>query len=182
MDVACLPSTGANTFCTHTSHDDGANFPTTSPIKLLDLSLSADLSSDEWYLIQFVFIFLFIYLFCHIRGRWKFPGQGLNPRHRSDPSHCSDNPGSLTHCTTRELPAFILLSHLFLRIVRVFWGVFLFLFCLFAFSRAAPAACGSSRARGRMGAVAASLHQSHSNAGSVPHLGPTPQLTATPDP
>ena len=59
---------------------------------------------------------------------------------------------------------------------------FVFLFCLFAFSRAAPAANGGSQARGRIGAVAAGLHQSHSNAGSEPCLKPTPQLVATPDP
>ena len=41
---------------------------------------------------------------------------------------------------------------------------------------------GVSQARGPIGAVAASLRQSHSNAGSEPHLQPTPQLTATPDP
>ena len=36
-------------------------------------------------------------------------------------------------------------------------------FCLF---RAAPAAYGGSQARGLVGAVAAGLHHSHSNAGS----------------
>ena len=36
--------------------------------------------------------------------------------------------------------------------------------------------------RGQMGAVAAGLRQSHSNARSEPGLRPTPQLTATPDP
>ena len=49
-----------------------------------------------------------------------------------------------------------------------------------AISWAAPAAYGSSQARGRIGAVAASLCQSHSNAGSEPRLQPTPQLTAMP--
>ena len=39
------------------------------------------------------------------------------------------------------------------------------LFCLF---RAAPKACGSSQARARIGATAAGLHHSHSNAGSEP--------------
>ena len=34
----------------------------------------------------------------------------------------------------------------------------------------------------KLGDVAASLHHSHSNVGSEPHLQPTPQLTATPDP
>ena len=38
------------------------------------------------------------------------------------------------------------------------------------------------RLGGLIGAVAASLHQSNSNARSEPCLGPTPQLTATPDP
>ena len=63
-----------------------------------------------------------------------------------------------------------------------------FIFCLFlsfvvvvAISWAAPAAYGVSQARGLIGAVAASLRQSHSNAGSEPCLQPTPQLTATPD-
>jgi len=36
-------------------------------------------------------------------GMWKFPGQGMNPSHSSDPSHCHDNIESLTCCTTREL-------------------------------------------------------------------------------
>ena len=55
-------------------------------------------------------------------------------------------------------------------------------FGLFAISRATPVAYGGSQARGLIGAVAAGLHQSHSNVGSEPHLQPTPQLTATPDP
>ena len=32
----------------------------------------------------------------------KFPGQGSNPHHSSDPGCFSDNVGSLTHCATRE--------------------------------------------------------------------------------
>ena len=45
--------------------------------------------------------------------------------------------------------------------------IYLFIFFgLFAFSRAAPKADGSSQARGRIGAAAAGLHQSHSNATS----------------
>ena len=58
---------------------------------------------------------------------------------------------------------------------------FTFFFLFFGFSSAALMAYGGSQARGRIGAVATSLHQSHSNAGSEPHLQPTPQLTATPD-
>ena len=73
--------------------------------------------------------------------------------------------------------------------IIVFFFLF-FVFCLFvvvvvvivAISWAAPAAYGDSQARGRIGAVATGLHQSHSNAGSEPRLQPTPQVTATPDP
>ena len=53
---------------------------------------------------------------------------------------------------------------------------------LFGFSGAAPSAYGGSQARGRIRDVATGLRQSHSNAGSEPHLQPTPQLKATPDP
>ena len=55
-------------------------------------------------------------------------------------------------------------------------------FCLFAFSTAAPTTYGGFQAKGPVGAVATSIHQSHSNAESKPHLQPTPQLMATPDP
>ena len=54
-----------------------------------------------------------------------------------------------------------------------------FFFCLF---RATPVAYGGSQARGLIGAAAAGLRHSHSNAGYELHLQPTPQLTATPDP
>ena len=60
--------------------------------------------------------------------------------------------------------------------------LFIFIFCLFAISWAAPMAYEGSQARGLIGAVAASLRQSHSDVGSEPRLQPTPQLTATPDP
>ena len=46
----------------------------------------------------------------------------------------------------------------------------------------APMAYEGSHARGRIGAVAASLSHSQSNAGSEMCLRPTPQLTAMPDP
>jgi len=42
-------------------------------------------------------------------------------------------------------------------------------------------ACGSSQAKGRIGATPAGLLHSHSNAGSELRLQPTPQLTAAPD-
>ena len=43
------------------------------------------------------------------------------------------------------------------------------LFCFCAFSRAAPVAYAGSQVRGPIGAVAASLHHSRSNAGSLTH-------------
>ena len=61
-------------------------------------------------------------------------------------------------------------------------GIFyLFIYLVFAF-RAKPEAYGSSRARGWIGATGAGLDHSHSNMGSEPHLRPTPQITAMPDP
>ena len=63
-----------------------------------------------------------------------------------------------------------------------YYFIYLFIFLVFLlFLWAAPAAYGGSQARGRIGAVATGLRQSHSNAGSKPRLQPTPQLTATPD-
>ena len=60
--------------------------------------------------------------------------------------------------------------------------LFVHLFGLFAFSRAASAAYGDSQTRGQIGSVADGLHHSHSNAGSEPCLQPIPQLTAMLDP
>ena len=56
------------------------------------------------------------------------------------------------------------------------------LFFIFAFPRATPAACGGSQARGLIRAIASGLCYSHSNARSNPHLRPTPQVMAMPDP
>ena len=79
------------------------------------------------------------------------------------------------HCARMGTPLFILAKFpphiLVLRYCNTLF------FCLF---RAAYRAYGDSQARGHIGAVAASLH--HSNAGSEPHLRPTPQLTETLDP
>ena len=59
--------------------------------------------------------------------------------------------------------------------------IYLFiLFYFFAISWAAPAAYGGSQARGPIGAVAASLRQSHSNARSEPHLRPIPRRILNP--
>ena len=63
-----------------------------------------------------------------------------------------------------------------------FLYLFFFLFCLSCLFRAVPVAYGGSQARGRIGAVADRLLQSHSNVGSKLRLQPIPQLTETPDP
>jgi len=63
-----------------------------------------------------------------------------------------------------------------------FFLLFLFFLSLFPISWAALVAYGGSQARGPVGAVAASLRQSHSNWGSELRLQPTPQFRATPAP
>ena len=63
--------------------------------------------------------------------------------------------------------------------LKVFLGLSLFFFCIF---RAAPMAYGGSQARGPIRAIAAGLHQSHSNMGLEPRLRPTAQLMAMLDP
>ena len=55
---------------------------------------------SQCYIISFVLVLFFF--FCCTCGMWKFFGQESNLHCSSDPSHCSDNPRSLTHCTTRE--------------------------------------------------------------------------------
>ena len=63
--------------------------------------------------------------------------------------------------------------------ILVYFILFYFIFNLF---RAALMAYGGSQARGQIGAVATDLQHSHSNTGSEPCLGPTPQFTTVPDP
>ena len=65
--------------------------------------------TTEWFsytythIKPFLFGFFFLFNFGHPCGMWKFWGQGFNSHHSSDPSHCSDNTRSLTHCAMREL-------------------------------------------------------------------------------
>ena len=61
----------------------------------------------------------------------------------------------------------------------LFLSLFFFFFGLF---RAAPSAYGGFRVRGLIGAVAAGLHDSHSNVRSEPRLRPTTQLRTMWDP
>ena len=70
---------------------------------------------------------------------------------------------------------------LYTKVTQLYLHSFFFFFVFFAISWAAPTACGVFQARGRIGAAAAGLHQSHGNVGSEPCLRPTPQLTAMPD-
>ena len=56
-------------------------------------------------------LFLF-FGFGHTHSICKLPGQDSNPYHSSDPSHCSKNARSLTHCPTREFLASISLVHI----------------------------------------------------------------------
>ena len=56
---------------------------------------------------RFFFLHFFFVCFGHAHSMWKmwkFPSQELNLRHSSNLGCCSDNAGSLTWCTTRELP------------------------------------------------------------------------------
>ena len=66
--------------------------------------------------------------------------------------------------------------------IRNYTMSLLIFFSFFLFLKAAPMAYGGSQAGGPIGATAASLHHSHSDARFEPHLQPTPQLRATPDP
>ena len=65
---------------------------------------------------------------------------------------------------------FPIVPHVLSFLECAFFILFYFIFCLFAFSRAAPVAYGDSQARGLIGVVAISLRQSHGNAGSDPRL------------
>ena len=51
----------------------------------------------------FVVIFIYLFIFGSILSTCKFSGQGSNQHHGSDPSHHSDNAGSLTRCAARKL-------------------------------------------------------------------------------
>ena len=67
-----------------------------------------------------------------------------------------------------------------LNIENIFF--FFFFFFFWSFLGPLPMEYGGSQARGLIGAVTTGLYHSHSNTGSEPHLRPTPQLQAMPDP
>ena len=66
--------------------------------------------------------------------------------------------------------------------VKKKWHYIIFIVLVFCLFRAVPVAHRGSQARSGIGAVAAGLRHSHSNARSKLHLRPTPQLVATPGP
>ena len=68
---------------------------------------------------------LFFFFGCS-RDIWKFPGQGLNPYHSSDPSCCNDNRGSLTRCTTGELQYYLIEDEWLSEIYSLFLFFFFF--------------------------------------------------------
>ena len=86
----------------------------------------------------------------------------------------------LSLCQSRAVSQ-SLISLMTLFNIYIYIFVFLSFVVVVAISWAAPVAYGGSQARGRIGAVATGLRQSHRHAGSKPPLQPTPQLTATPD-
>ena len=78
-------------------------------------------------------------------------------------------------------PGFPLVAF-FVLFVCLFGGSFVFFVFVFVLLfRAGFETYGSSQARDQIGAAAASHSHSHSNAGSKPHLQPTPQFMATLD-
>ena len=83
-------------------------------------------------------------------------------------------------CVSSQVISVLLFIHY---IFRSYFMVFTFIYSFLFFPlRAAPVAYGGSQAGGRIGAVDAGLHHSHSNTRSETRLQPTPQLKATPDP
>ena len=55
------------------------------------------------YFERFLFVYFCFCFFGHTHGMWKFPDQESNLCHSNDPSCCSGNARSLTHCIVREL-------------------------------------------------------------------------------
>ena len=53
-------------------------------------------------------VLFFFFFLDHTHSMWKFPGQGWDPTHSSNPSPCSDNTSSFTRCTAGDLPGALL--------------------------------------------------------------------------
>ena len=65
-------------------------------------NLTASAHNTFTFLMQVSLFYLpfFFLFFGHTCRMWKLPGQGSNPCHSSNPSHCSDNTGSLIRSAT----------------------------------------------------------------------------------
>ena len=110
-----------------------------------------------------------IWCFPHC-GPGSVPGLGIEILHQATTCHRPKKKKSSCTPSIHTVFCFVL---------------FCLFFCLFVFlpfSWAAPAAYGSSQARGPIGAAATGLRQRHSSAGSEPRLQPTSQLTKMLDP
>ena len=121
---------------------------------------------------------LFYFIFCHLSflglHPYEFPRLGLESELQLS---------AYATATATGDPSFVCdLPHSSQQHWILYLFIYLFIYCLLAISWAAPAAHGGSQARGRIGAAATGLRQSHSNAGSELRLPPTPQFTATPAP
>ena len=68
----------------------------------VDFLIMAILSCVSFLLHLSIFLLFFFFFFGCTHGMWKLLGQGLKPRHSSDPSH-SENIRFFTCCTTMEL-------------------------------------------------------------------------------
>jgi len=136
-------------------------------LALLVLVMVLDWSMQIWFLQVVPIVFIWPRL-----GMWQFPGPGLTLQHSCNQSYRNDDAGSLTNWASRELcPYEFCNEHFFF---------FFFFFCFVG-----PHSWytdGGFQARGWIGATAASLRHSHSNARSEPRLWPTLLLTATLDP
>ena len=82
--------------------------PSHSPTLFLLLGLDIWLRSSEKNQLLYpplskILLIVSVLSFGHAWDTWKFQGQGLNPNHSSSLGCCSDNAGSLSCCTTREL-------------------------------------------------------------------------------
>ena len=112
----------------------------------------------------------FFFFFWPCLWRVEVSRPEMDPHHSSDLSCCSDNARPLTLWATRELQTIL------------FFFFFFFFFLSFCHFSGHFHGIWRFPTRGWIGAVAAGLLQSHSNAGSESSLRPTPQLKATPDP
>ena len=84
--------------------------------------------------------------------------------------------------TSAEKECLLFSFHLYQLIFYFLKFIYLFIYWSFWLLGPHPRHMEVPTLRGPIGTVAASLGQSHSNAGSEPHLQPTLQFTATGDP